>query len=150
MTTPTPNAPLWRRLAAMIYDGFLLFGLLMLYGYVVVFLEKLLLGDGVIESSPTAGGNWLVFTGMLMLISSFYCVFWLKNGQTLGMQAWRLQLETTDGKGVTLRQCITRMLVGTISIATMGAGYWWCLLPEHRTWHDIASRTRVTVHEKRG
>lgn len=149
MRNTTPNAPLWRRLAALIYDGFLLFGLLMLYGYGVVFLEQLLLGDGAIEKSPTAGGNWLVFTGTIVVVGGFYCLFWLKNGQTLGMQAWRLQLKTEDETRITLLHCLKRLLAGAVSVAALGAGYWWCLLPRHRTWHDIASQTRVVVHEKR-
>ncbi len=132
----------------MLYDSFLLFGLLMLYGYLTVFIEGLLLGQAAIEHSPTAGGNWLVFIGMLIVVAGFYCLFWLKSGQTLGMQAWRLQLKTLDGTPLTLRHCILRLGIGFISIALLGLGYWWCLLPGKQTWHDRFSHTRMTVHPK--
>lgn len=144
-----PNAPLWRRLAALIYDSFLLFGLLMLFGYAALGLENLLLGTAHVEQSPTAGGNPLVFAGMLVVITAFYSLFWLRNRQTLGMQAWRLQLDTVDGAPLTLKHCLLRMAAGLLSWGCGGLGYLWCLLPGHNTWHDRLSGTRVVVHEKR-
>ncbi|HQQ74928.1 MAG TPA: RDD family protein [Pseudomonadales bacterium] len=144
-----PNASLWRRLAALIYDSFLLFGLLMLLGYIALGLENWLLGASYIEQSPTAGGNPLVFIGMLTVICTFYCVFWLRNKQTLGMQAWRLQLETVSGSPLTLKHCLLRMASGALSWSCLGLGYWWCILPGHITWHDKLSGTIVVVHEKR-
>lgn len=144
-----PNAPLWRRIAALIYDAFLLFGLLMLFGYAAVGVESLLLGTEHVEKSPTAGGNPLVFVGMVAVVCAFYCTFWLRNKQTLGMQAWRLQLETVDGSPLTLKHCLLRMGAGVLSWSCIGAGYLCCLLPARSTWHDTLSGTRVVVHEKR-
>lgn len=144
-----PNAPLWRRLAALIYDSFLLFGLLMLFGYAAVGLESLLMGSSHVEHSPTAGGNPAVFAGMMTVIAGFYCTFWLRNRQTLGMQAWRLQLETADDSPLTIRHCLLRLLAGVLSMGCFGLGFLWCLLPGRTTWHDLISSTRVVVHEKR-
>ncbi|MBK8287990.1 MAG: RDD family protein [Pseudomonadales bacterium] len=144
-----PDAPLWRRIAALVYDSFLLFGLLMLFGYTAIGLESWMFGAGYVEKSPTAGGNPLVFVGMLVVICAFYCVFWLRNKQTLGMQAWRLQIETVDGSPLTIQHCIKRWLAGVLSFACAGAGFLWCLLPAHNTWHDSLSGTRIVVHEKR-
>lgn len=144
-----PNAPLWRRLAALVYDSFLLFGLLMLFGGIAVGIESYWFGKAYVETSATAGGNPLVFIGMLCVICAFYCTFWLKNKQTLGMQAWRLQLETVDGSPLTAQHCIKRWLAGWLSALCGGLGFIWCLLPKHQTWHDILSKTRVVVHEKR-
>lgn len=144
-----PNAPLWRRLGALVYDSFLLFGLLMLFGGIAVGIESALFGKNYVETSTTAGGNPLVFLGMLLVICAFYCIFWLNNTQTLGMQAWRLQLETVDGSPLTLKHCLKRWLAGVLSLVCGGLGFWWCLLPKHQTWHDLLSGTRVVVHEKR-
>ena len=143
-----PDAPLWRRLFALVYDAFLLFGLLMIYGYAVVLLQAKWLGTDI-EHSPTAGGNPLVFAGAMLLVAGFYCMFWLKNRQTLGMQAWRIQIETVDGTPLTLGHCLKRAAASLVSMAAAGLGYWWCLLPGHRTWHDHLSGTRITVHDKR-
>ncbi|MBK8103051.1 MAG: RDD family protein [Cellvibrionales bacterium] len=70
-----PNAPLWRRLGALIYDSFLLFGLLMLFGGIAVGIESWLFGKTYVETSSTAGGNPLLFVGMLLVVCAFYCVF---------------------------------------------------------------------------
>lgn len=121
----------------------------MLYGYIVVLAERAVLGQHALEQSPTAGGNPLVFAGMLVIVAGFYCLFWLKNGQTLGMQAWRLTLDTSDGSTLTLRHCLVRLAAAIPSIAVGGLGYWWCLLPGRQTWHDRCSGTRVSVHPKR-
>lgn len=144
-----PDAPLWRRLGALIYDSFLLFGLLMLFGGIAVGIESLLLGKNYVETSSTAGGNLGVFVGMLIVVCTFYCFFWLRNKQTLGMQAWRIQLETMDGSPLTLQHCLKRWLAGVLSLLCAGLGFFWCLLPKHQTWHDMLSKTRVVVHEKR-
>lgn len=144
-----PNAPLWRRLGALLYDSFLLFGLLMLFGGIAVGIESLLFGKTYVETSSTAGGNFGVFVGMLTVVCAFYCIFWLRNKQTLGMQSWRIQLETIDGSPLTLKHCIIRWLTGAVSLACAGLGFLWCLLPKHQTWHDLLSGTRVVVHEKR-
>ncbi len=146
---PLPNAALWRRIAALVYDSFLLFGLLMLFGYAAIGLENLLLGTQHVETSSTAGGNPLVFIGMLTVICGFYCLFWLRNKQTLGMQAWRLQIETIDGSPLTIKHCLLRMTAGALSWSCAGLGYLWCLLPARMTWHDTLSGTRVVEHEKR-
>jgi uncharacterized RDD family membrane protein YckC len=148
-TQQLPNAPLWRRIAALIYDCFLLFGLLMVFGYAAIGLENLLLGTGHVEKSPTAGGNPLVFIGMVIVVCAFYCVFWLRNKQTLGMQAWRIQIETSDNSPLSLKHCLLRMAYGLFSWSCAGLGYLWCLLPAQTTWHDTLSGTRIVVHEKR-
>lgn len=144
------TAPLWRRLFALIYDAFLLFGLLMGYGFACVLGVHALGVDAPHELFRQGGlASWLLFLGMLGIIVGFYCFFWLRNAQTLGMQSWRLQLETTDGTPLTIKHCLKRMAAGALSWAALGLGFLWCLLPNQGTWHDALSRTRVTVHDKR-
>jgi uncharacterized RDD family membrane protein YckC len=37
-----------------------------------------------------------------------------------------------------------RFAVAIVSLAALGLGFAWCLVdPAHRTWHDIAARSRV-------
>lgn len=146
-----PNAPLWRRLLALVYDALLLFGVIMVYGMLAVSTAKAVTGlenpSSLFRDSALWGG--LLFAGTLLLICTFYSLFWLRNQQTLGMQSWRLQLETTDGSPLTLKHCVKRCAGGALSLAAGGLGFFWCLLPGRTTWHDSWSNTKVTVHPKR-
>ncbi len=79
----------------------------------------------------------------------FFAFFWMRGGMTLGMQAWRLRVQTRDGHSITLTQSLVRYLVAWLSLAAFGLGYLWVLFDaERRSWADIASGTRVVVLPK--
>ena len=154
MTTTNPAyASLWRRLAALVYDSFLLFGLLVAPLFVLQALlhwsEANYGTDGVAHQLPSLAPKWTLQIYWLLVITGFYCTFWLRNQQTLGMQAWRLRLQTTDGSPLRLKHCLLRLAAGLLSWLCFGLGYLWCLLPSRTTWHDRLSGTIVVVHEKR-
>src|SRR5690554_5772627 len=102
-------AGVWRRLAALVYDSFLLFGLLVVPLFVVNALlhaGNLTYGaEGVAHELPPLAPRWMIQLYWLLVIGAFYCYFWRSLGRTLGMQAWRLQLVGADGGRPTLRQC---------------------------------------------
>ena len=76
----------------------------------------------------------------------FFAYFWLKQGQTLGMLAWRLKLQTLDGRPLRPRAVIYRFLGALLSFATLGLGYFWILFdPARRSWADHFSGT-LMVH----
>lgn len=153
--TDLPVAGIFRRLAALVYDTFLLFGLLV----VPLFLwtawmhrsDAQLRNDAVVhEIAPVAPPAFMLLYA-IVIIAGFYTYFWRKNGQTLGMQAWRLRLDSATGGRPGWKQCGLRLLVGPLSLALGGLGYWWALLDgERRSWHDRASGTRVVVLPKQG
>ncbi len=58
------------------------------------------------------------------------------------MRAWRVTLFSARGGTLAWWQVAARLLVATLSIVCLGAGYFWALVDaEKRTWHDIASGT---------
>ncbi|MCR8923293.1 RDD family protein [Dasania sp. GY-MA-18] len=143
-----PNAGLVKRFAAMFYDTLLLFGVL----FTATLIPALLLngqqqqnanGTVVHELHPLMTGP--AFQGYLLLVLVlFFCLFWHKQGQTLGMQAWKLKLVNQHNQPPTILQCLQRLLYALISFACLGMGYWWLWLDkEHLTWHDRWSKTRV-------
>ena len=75
----------WRRLAALLYDGFLLFSMLLVVTAVMLPFN----GGEAFDNNPWYG---LV---LLAVISFFYLWFWTHGGQTLGMRAWSLRLTRT-------------------------------------------------------
>jgi len=84
-------APLWRRVAASIYDGLLLLGIWMT---TILLVELPLTALGV--PLPSAGLQALMFVVGFV----FFGWFWTHGGQTLGMRAWKLQLRRDNGDAV--------------------------------------------------
>ncbi len=148
------NANVFRCLGAMLYDSLLVFGLL----FVATLIPSLILAPG---QQPTISDNEVIhelpiaFSGLpyqlylIVLVAMFFSLFWLKSGQTLGMQAWRLKLISTSGKPLRLGQCLLRLLGALISAACLGAGYWWMWIDKKQlSWHDHLSKTQLVLVAK--
>lgn len=150
--SPT-SAGIGRRLAALGYDAFLLFGLLVAPLFVLTAAThhgvQTLPDTAVVHDIQPIASPAVILIYAATIITGFYCYFWRKNGQTLGMQAWRLRLDSVNGGRPSWRQCGLRLLVGPLSLLLGGCGYWWIWLDrQHRSWHDRASGTRIVVVEK--
>ena len=147
------SAPLWRRLCAMVYDAFLSFAIAMLCSFIFLLLKGAIIGFDHIKDVKTGQfGGTALFIFILLSWYGFYYWFWSRNGQTLGMQAWRLRVQQVDGSLLTAKQTALRMLCGFFSLACFGLGYFWCLLKDangkNRCWHDKFSNTEVVVLPK--
>ncbi len=151
--TPLPTAGALRRLAALVYDAFLIFGLLV----VPLFIATALLNPrsdvhegSVTHDLPSIAPKPVILAYMIVVIVGFYCYFWRTSGQTLGMQAWRIRLDGEQGQRPSWRQCLIRAAVGFFSLLCAGLGYWWIWVDKNRaSWHDRASNTRVVVLPKK-
>jgi len=65
------------------------------------------------------------------------------------MQAWRIQLQTTEGARPRAHQCLLRCCIAVPALLFGGLGYWWSAFdPLGRRWHDWASGTRIVVLPK--
>ncbi|HLT91687.1 MAG TPA: RDD family protein [Woeseiaceae bacterium] len=128
------NASLGRRLGAILYDGLLLFALLC--AGTVPFV---LLSGGEVEPGT------LVHQLTLLAISwGFFAGFWSRYGRTLGLQSWRLRIETFDGHRPSLLRSTVRFFAAILSWLPAGLGFWWQLWdPERLAWHDRLSGTRL-------
>lgn len=127
------DSGLMRRLAALLYDAALLFSVLLL----ATALATLLNGGDQLSATVLRP-----FLGLIVIV--FFGGFWRNGGQTLGMRAWRLTLFSTRSDKISWATVVLRLLVATLSIACLGAGYWWALIDaQRRTWHDMASATVV-------
>ncbi|AMD01956.1 MULTISPECIES: RDD family protein [Halomonas] len=142
-------AGLAKRLGAMVYDG-----LLVLAIWIGITTAHVAWVRLVLEQPPETVGDDLaqVLSLRLALALSAYAFFafsWTRGGMTLGMQAWRLRVQTDTGLSITWTQSLVRYLVAWVSLAAFGLGYWWILFDEQkRSWSDIASGTRVVVVPK--
>jgi len=147
-TVNFPSAGVGRRLAALIYDGLLLIALSMAYGAAVLAFQV-----HVLEQVPAEGERAQMglagFAGWMLILMGFYCLFWRRFGQTLGMKAWKLVLTNTAGERASWGQCLARCLLASFSFITFGLGYFWRWFdPQGLTLHDRLSHTRVLVVKK--
>lgn len=145
-----PNASLFRRFAAMVYDTLLLMAISIGYFALAVLINVVIQGAPA-EGQKVQWGQWdlLVFFGWLLVLGYFFCFFWRRSGQTLGMRAWRLQLIKSDGGAPDWSQCVQRCLLAPVSLALFGLGYFWRWLdPQQLTLHDRLSKTRVVMLPK--
>lgn len=154
-TQVTPSvqpAGLFRRLAAMVYDSLLLLGLSFVYGGVFAVSIPNWLADEPVPLGELAYGpvGRLFFQlGWLALLVGFFTYFWRRGGQTLGMRAWRLQVQTPEGGIISYQQCLLRCALAPLSMAAFGLGYLWCLFdPQRQTLHDRLTKTRVVTLPK--
>jgi uncharacterized RDD family membrane protein YckC len=88
MTAVTLPAPLWRRLAAALYD----FLILAAAWLVAVFAEVVVRDAAGLPRSRTALQLLLFLTGLLI-----FGWQWTHGGKTVGMRAWHLRLRRDNG-----------------------------------------------------
>jgi len=144
--SPLPHATpasLWLRLCAGIYDLLPLLGL-----WLGASAGAILLTGGALDTHRLAGK--LIVQALVLLVTAIYFVVsWTRGGQTIGMRAWRLRVVRDDGSPVRLAQAALRFPVALLSVAALGAGFWWTLIArDPRAWHDRAARTLVVRLEK--
>ena len=138
MNSPPPlTAPLWRRLASVLYDSLLLVGV-----WFVATLPLLVIRSG--EVLPVRHRGFQVY--LLIIAGLYFAAFWRYAGQTAGMRAWRLQVVGRDAQSINWLQALARAVFGVISCAFLGAGFIWSLFTKERAaWHDTWSRTQLIV-----
>ena len=140
-----PAPGILRRLAAMVYDTFLVVPLIMA-GVGTALGIKSMLGSAGDDILPPM----VVQAIAILSCIGFFAVFWLKNGQTLGMQAWRIKLVPSAGNSLTFGRTVTRCGSALLSAACFGLGYLWCIVDKRgRTWHDMLSGTELQLLPKK-
>jgi uncharacterized RDD family membrane protein YckC len=111
--------------------------------------RTLLWGPGTQDPSAQLNPH-IVQLVALACTTCFFCAFWCKSGQTLGMQAWRIKLVNFSGETPSIKQGVLRCLAALLSAACLGLGYLWCLVDRNgRYWHDYLSGTELILLPKR-
>ena len=134
------RAGLARRLAAWLYDLLVVISLLMVTGFIYFGITVLMLNQGWVSLGTHPDPAALVNAGpwyRLCLFTvgfSFYCWFWRTSGQTIGMRAWRLRVQNTDGSRLRLAQCVIRA-----ASALLGLGNLWLV---------FNPRTKLALQDK--
>lgn len=156
---PVPG--LWRRLACFVYEGVLLFGVLMVAGYLYSSLTQ--------QRDPLVGRHGL--QAFVFLVLGIYFVwFWSHGGQTVAMKAWHIRLVDREGRPASQGRALLRYLLAwlwflpalailsmwgardpRIVFATLTVGVIVYALasrlhPHRQFLHDALSGTRLLTH----
>lgn len=130
-----PAPGFFRRMGAIFYDSVLLFG--------VLFVATALLLP--LNNGQAFERDQLFYPLYLMTVSFFFFAwFWTHGGQTLGMRAWKIKVNTLENRPIGWGQALARFILALISWGICGLGFLWILVhPRNMSWHDILSKTRV-------
>jgi uncharacterized RDD family membrane protein YckC len=130
--------PLWRRLAAASYDALVVLALWFIATAIAMPLSR----GAITPDHPLAELIYRLYILAVGLL--FFGGFWVRNGQTLGMLAWRVKVAQAGGARITWTQALIRYLAAYLSWAALGLGFWWSLWDKDRkTWHDRLSKTEL-------
>jgi uncharacterized RDD family membrane protein YckC len=143
------RASFFKRLGAYIYDLFALGAVLMLATVLALLAVVIANKAGVIDLSvykDTADylGQSLVFLIYLsVVIIGFFTYFWSQAGQTIGMKAWRLRVQNSDGSNISFTQALIRL-----STSAFGLGNVMALLKDRNAFQDLWGECEVIVMTK--
>ena len=155
---PLSAAGLGRRLACFVYEGVLLFGVVMGAGLVY--------GIAAGQHNAMLGRHGLQVV-LFVVLGAYFTWFWSHGGQTVAMKTWRLRLVRADGAPATIARCALRYLLAwlwfapaLVSLWLAGAAGSWAvsavlalgvigyallalLHPDRQFWHDAVCGTRL-------
>lgn len=117
-----------KRLMAVVYDGLISVAVLLVTTWAYTLVAGSLIGwdkyermaeEGSIEADPL-----LTFI-LFLVLYLFFGYFWTRNGQTLGMQVWRIRIQNMNGISVSWTQALRRYVAAAAILlaALLGAYY---------------------------
>jgi uncharacterized RDD family membrane protein YckC len=108
VANPPPAPGLRRRLACFVYEGVLIFG--------VVMIGALIYGL-VTQQRHALQGKHGLQAFLFVLLALYFAGFWSRGGQTLAMKTWHIRLLTHDGRAVGVGRALVRFLLSWLWFA---------------------------------
>lgn len=156
-TLPTLRAPsLRRRMACWLYEGTLLFGVVVLPGLIF----------GILTNTRHALDNRHGLQAVIFGVLALYFVYFWCKGQTLPMKTWHIRIVDRAGQPLKWPRALLRYLLawvwvlpplpalapfalsgGEVTVLMLGWVAVWALLsrfhPQQQFWHDAWAGTRL-------
>ena len=131
------NAGLMRRLLALLYDSILIIGIYMSYVILVTYLN-----GSALESQLEI--LFLQFS-FIIFIFLFYCYFLkFNNGQTLGMQVWKIKLVSSGNEEININKMVLRCALSMIFSLVFLSNFIFIIFnKERKTLGDYFSKTKL-------
>lgn len=129
-----------KRLMACVYEFLILVAIWMLF----IWLYVSLFGDATVDSKRL----WLQL--LLWVITGVYFVMcWVKTGQTLAMQAWKMKIVAHDGGLLNLRQAALRYVLASLLTLLFGISLLYMFVNRQRQFlHDRLLGSRYEIIAK--
>jgi uncharacterized RDD family membrane protein YckC len=105
-----------RRLACFVYEGVLLFGVLMISGY---------LYSSLTQQRHALHGRHGLQAFLFVVLGIYFIWFWSHGGQTVAMKAWHLRLVARGGTAVGQARALARYLLAWAWFAPALLLLWW-------------------------
>lgn len=152
--TPT----LLRRMMCFLYEGVLLFGVLMIAGY---------LYSSLTQMRHALHGKLGLQMFLFTVLGIYFTWFWTHGGQTVAMRAWHVRLVSATGGPVSQGRALARYVLSwlwflpalvalwltglsggaaisaTLAIGVLGYALLARALPDAQFWHDTICGTRL-------
>lgn len=120
-----PPATALKRALAIVYDGLISIAVLLVTTWVYTMITGWIRGwehmEQMAEAGQLSGDPGLTFL-LFLVLYLFFAYFWTHNGQTLGMQVWRIRIENLDGTSVSWSQSLRRYVTGSAVIFLVMVG----------------------------
>lgn len=131
------DAGFFKRVFSLIYDSLAVIGIMLSLSLLLV-----LINGGSTEENKFA--SLIQFLIITFSGPCFYTYFWLaNNGQTLGMQAWKIQL-ISNNNGLSVKDCLYRCFISVISFLIFGIGYFLILFrKDNKSLADLLTKTQI-------
>ncbi|MFT7688238.1 MAG: putative RDD family membrane protein YckC [Candidatus Azotimanducaceae bacterium] len=139
-----PNASMKRRLAALVYDFFLILGIWVLtLSILVAMTTETVPAGAAIPEEQAIPSHWLQLICYIEALL-FNTYFWMFKGQTLGMQVWKIRVVDKENEILGLKSSIIRFAAATLSVLPLGLGFVWMFFTKGQlALHDLLSKTHV-------
>lgn len=109
----TPS--LRRRLACFVYEGLILFGMLLIPGALGAALVA------ITGQQQSRQSDLILEVFSVLLYGAYFTWFWSRRGQTLPMQTWGIKVVTAGGQSLSAARAFVRYLASWLWFAPVGS-----------------------------
>lgn len=155
---PAPTPGIARRLACFVYEGVLLFGVVMVSGWFYSTLT---------QQRHAMSGRHGLQAFLFIALAIYFVAFWSRGGQTVAMKTWHIRLVDRHGQPVSQWRALARYLLawlwfapaltvvwlaglrdlasifGTTAAGVIAYAMLAWLHPDRQFWHDAVCGTRL-------
>lgn len=145
-------------MAAFTYEGVLLFGVVMIAGY---------LYSSLTQMRHALKGTLGLQAFLFVVLGIYFVWFWSRSGQTVAMKAWHIRLVDAAGRPVSQPRALVRFLLswlwflpalaavhlaglhstgaifGSLAAGVLAYAALTRLHPQRQFWHDVVCGTRL-------